>query len=140
MVDKKKPGVIYDKPLNEWTNADVENFVSSYKHWIMSHPSHVTFSQFCKSVGIKNPYQLKDYLIKNFTGSQNTIDFMYIFAEAEKIREDKLVELGLFNKNVNAQFLLGLMKSRFGWHDNTVVVGISMDDIQQAKERAVGKK
>jgi len=77
----------------------------------------------------------------HFTGLENTVDFQVMWREAEKIREDKLIELGLFNKDVNANFLTNLMKSRFGWHDNTVVVGISMEDIIQAKKQALdGKK
>ena len=75
----------------------------------------------------------------HFTGLDNTIDFQTLWQEVEKIREDKLIELGLFNKDVNANFLTQLMKSRFGWHDNTIVVGISMEDIVQAKRLAVAE-
>ena len=67
----------------------------------------------------------------------NTIDFKSLWSEAERIREDKLIKLGLFDSKVNANFLAKLMQSKFGWHENTVVVGIGMDDILRAKEAAV---
>jgi len=125
------------KPPSKLTVKDVEKLIDDYKDWLYRHPENVTFASFCREKGIKYPYRLKNYLMQNFTGSQTAIDFKSLWAEVEKIREDKLIELGIFNKDVNSNFLLGLMKSRFGWHDNTVVVGISMDDIVEAKQRAL---
>lgn len=125
---------------SQFTNKDVVQLLDDYREWLDASPENVTFSAFCKSKGIPNPYQLKNYLMTHFTGLDNTVDFQSLWQEIEKIREDKLIELGLFNKDVNANFLTQLMKSRFGWHDNTIVVGISMEDIVQAKRLAVAEK
>lgn len=134
------PAPYTSKLPSDFTNDDVVQLLDDYRKWLDASPENVTFSHFCKSKGIANPYRLKNYLMTHFTGLDNTIDFQSLWQEVEKIREDKLIELGLFNKDVNANFLTQLMKSRFGWHDNTVVVGISMDDIVQAKRLAVAEK
>ena len=125
-----------NKSLSELDNKDVEQIIYDYLDWLNKNPKHVTWSAFCRSKGIKNPYRFKSYLMMNFTGLDNTIDFQQLWTEAEHIREDKLVELGLFDKKVNANFLTSWMKSRFGWHDNAVIMGVSVDDIMQAKQQA----
>jgi len=125
------------KPPSKLTNKDVIQFIDDYREWLLSAPNNITFSSFCKEKGITRPYALKDYMMRNFTGLNNTVDFQQLWQEVEKIREDKLIELGIFNKDVNANFITSLMKSRFGWHDNTVVVGISASDIIEAKKRAL---
>ena len=120
-------------------NNGVVEFVERYKQWLNDSESNITFSAFCKEYGINNPYAFKDYLFRHFTGLNNTVDFAYLFWEAEKIREDKLIELGLFNNDVNVSFLTPLMRAKFGWSDNTTVVGISMEEIMRAKEQALNK-
>ena len=131
-----KPSYVTKLP-SDITNDDVIAFIEDYKDWLTKDKRNVSYSSFCREKGIKNPYNFKDYLMKNFSGLNNTIDFQALWAEVEKVREDKLIELGIFDKDVNANFLINLMKSRFGWHDNTVVVGISMSDIIEAKKQAL---
>ena len=136
------PSVVANKPLSRITNKDVQALINGYKQWLSESDENISWSDYCRSIGINNPYRLKDYLIRNFTGLNNTVDVQALFDEVERIREDKLIKLGIFNKDINANFLLGLMKSRFGWHENTVVVGISVQDIMEAKRQAeqIGKE
>ncbi len=126
-----------NKPLDKIGNDDAIAFVEAFKKWLYAKQENISLSQFSRDVGLPRPYAFRDYLVMNFTGTNNTVDFNSLWNEAEHIREDKLVQLGLFNKKINANFLLGLMKSRFGWHENVVVAGISMDAIMEAKEKAV---
>ena len=142
MAKSKLPIPSYSQKMPaDINNDDVISLINDYKDWLASSPQNITFTSFCRSHGIRNPYSFKDYLMTNFSGMNNTVDFQSLWQEVEKIREDKLIELGLFDKDVNSNFLINMMKSRFGWHDNTVVVGISMEDIIQAKKQALnGKK
>ena len=123
------------KSFSELTNEDVEQIIADYLDWLNKAPENITWSAFCRSKGIKNPYRLKDYLMMNFTGSDNTIDFQELWAEAEHIREDKLIQLGLFDKKINTEFLINLMQLWFGQHKNTGV-GETVNDIMRAKQQA----
>lgn len=127
---------------SQFTNKDVKELIEDYIEWLFADRKNVTFSFFCKEKGIKNPYRLKQYLMDNFNGVDGTINFRELWEEVEYIREEKLIELGVFSKYVNHQFLLGLMKSKFGWHENTVQVNIDLNEVIEAKKRLIegGKK
>ena len=125
--------LIGKKPLSSITNADVTTLISEYKEWIMSSTNNITWTSFCYSSGINDPYRLTDYLTRNFTGADNTIDFQSLYAEVQRMLEDRLIELGIFNEKVNANFLKSMMNTKFNWHDSTVVMGISSEDIMAAK-------
>ena len=127
---------IAKKPFSDITNADVLILIDSYKKWLMSSPEHITWSSFCNSAGIKDPYRLNDYLTRNFTGAENTVDFQSLYGEVQRMLEDKLIEAGIFNPKVNANFLKAMMDTKFNWHSNVVVAGISVDDIMDAKRTA----
>ncbi len=126
----------YLKKPSQFTNQDVVHIIKDYKQWLFNADEHTTWSKFCYTVGIRNPQYLRDYLFRKFTGLNGRVDFGILWMEAERMREDKLIELGLFNKKVNASFLVSLMKARFGWSDDTIMVGVSVEDIMKAKRQA----
>jgi len=125
----------YPSQIRHWTPALVRDLLDAYSEWIRKSKTHTTFSSFAHSVGIKHPYTLLDRLTSTFTEDPN---FIVEFDRIEKEREDKLVEIGIFNKNINQNFLIAYMRSKFNWaNENTVNVGIDVNLINEAKQRAM---